>query len=473
MNNVPFESEVADLRTALEKALVRGDAVNHATAWFLFLKRLTDIAHSPEQVASFISTRHPSLLRKIASVSWNQVEKAEDPAAAIRDVLETVEEGVESLRGLSRFNTLVYSLNAAVRAEVSLEPVFSALNAISLETVSDMEMVAIVERTLDAPSWHAVNATTPATVRLLVSRLVSNESFDSAYDPAIGTAVLVAEICDAARQRGASPELFGQELATDLVNLAKIRAFLGGYQFDFRDGDTLLNPEFAKERRRFDLVVAHPPFGKIVGAKVPRLNRSDLTMATTYEAAFLQHVVSSMSDRGRGVVIVPTGLLTRATDRDLRQKLVQGGTLDAVINLPPFLFTGTDIAASILILKGPQRVDSHDVVFVDLSASIEGQKTRPTLTEVGMAAAISAVIDRVPTPGVSAVSTKQAISELDYDLSVSRHVRRVEPEGASLAECARLYSEAVARRNETEGRALGLLASLSVQHNQRGRDSTK
>ena len=468
MNKDVLNRGIGALRFALEKALVRDDAVNRCVAMLLFLKRLTDLAHHPRSGTSFIPAEHPRLIRKLANVSWEDMGLVDDPAAAIHSVLENVETAIGVLRGLSSFNTLVYSLHAATRAKVTVEPVFSAISAISLQELSDSDMIVVFQDVLDAPSRHAAGATTPPSVRELIARLFANEAVENVYDPAAGTGLLIGEVCDRLRGNWSTPMLFGQELVVDLVNLAKIRAFLSRCEFDFRAGDTLLDPEPAGKGRQFDLVVAHPPFGKIEPQVVAdsKFQKFKFDATPTYEVAFLQHVIATMSEVGRAAVVVPTGVLFRSMDRNLREALVKDGILDAVISLPPFLFTGTDIAASILLLRGPERGDSRDVLFVDLAMSIEGQKTHPTLNEAGIAGAINAVTNRTTVPGFSGSATEANMAACDFDLSVARYVRRLEPKSASLKENLRLFSEALARRNQVEKKALALVTELSGQRAQ-------
>jgi hypothetical protein len=463
MNKDALERGIGALRAALEKALVRDEAVNRCAAMLLFLKRLTDLAHHPRSGTSFVTAEYPALLRKLAHISWETMAQVDDPAAEVHSMLEEVETAVKPLLGLSRFNTLVYSLHAAARAKVTVQPVFSAVAAISLEELSDPDMISVFQDALDAPSRHAASATTPTTIRELIARLFANETSSNIYDPAAGTGLLIGEVCDRMRINWATPMLFGQELAIDLVNLARIRAFLSRCQFDFRAGDTLLDPEFAGDGRRFDLVVAHPPFGKIDPqiAANPRFAKYKFSATATYEVAFLQHVIESMSDVGRAAVVVPTGVLSRSIDRNLREGIVRAHRLDAVIGLPPFLFTGTDIAASILLLRGPESGKSKDVVFVDLGTSIAGQKTRPILSDAGIAGAIMAVTNRATKPSFSSTATERDLAVGDYDLSVTRYVRRLEPTCASLEDNLQLFSEAQARRNKAENKAMALLAPFS------------
>jgi hypothetical protein len=462
MDKLSIEREVAGIRTALEKAQVRDEMLNYSLAYLLFLKRFIDQRqwHRDDDL-------HLVTSRRLSDFSWERVARAEDPASEIREVFAAIEDLVRPLEGLSKFNALVYSLESATRAKMATGAIFYAISALDLGSVTPAEMVAVFQRVLDVPVRHAASGTTPAPVRELIATLMGNEPVRSIYDPAVGTASLIGAVADRLRAGATGPTLFGQEIGIDLVNLAKIRAFLGEHAFDFRPGNTLLESKLTGDGKVYDLVVAHPPFGRIESEVTSdrEFEKFDLAGAPTYEAAFLRHAIKSMSNKGHAAIVVPTGLLSRSADRSVREELVRDGLLDAVLSLPPFLFSGTDIAASVLLLRGSAIRERRGVVFVDLGTRIEGQKTRPTLSESGIADAAAAVRNRTNEVGFSGVAPEQNIEECDFDFSVGRYVRRLEEDAISLAENVARFSEAINRRSEAERKAIALLAALSDRKN--------
>ena len=67
---------------------------------------------------------------------------------------------------------------------------------------------------------------------------------------------------------------------------------------------------------------------------------------------FVQHMVSVLKTSGRMAVIMPHGVLFRGgEERKMRKWLIERGLLEAVIGLPPALFYGTGIPASVLIIN--------------------------------------------------------------------------------------------------------------------------
>jgi len=67
---------------------------------------------------------------------------------------------------------------------------------------------------------------------------------------------------------------------------------------------------------------------------------------------FVQHIISTLKSTGRMAVIMPHGVLFRGgEERKMREWMIRRGYLEAVIGLPPALFYGTGIPASILIIN--------------------------------------------------------------------------------------------------------------------------
>jgi type I restriction enzyme M protein len=147
---------------------------------------------------------------------------------------------------------------------------------------------------------------------------------------------------------------------------------------DFRivRGDTLRDPRFVERSglRRFDVVVANPPFslknwGADTWANDP-YGRAfcGLPPARTADLAWVQHMVASMKpDTGRVGVVMPHGVLFRGgAEKTIRQCLLQQDRLDAVIGLPPNLFYSTPIPACLLIFKASKdAIRRSTVLFVD------------------------------------------------------------------------------------------------------------
>jgi type I restriction enzyme M protein len=464
MNLQMVKARIETLTRTLREARVHEEAVNACCATLIFLKRLTDVSQQPRAAHSFIPAEHPDLAGTLRGLTWSKLGKSADPGEEIRNLLRIVETSVPALEGLSLFNSLVYTFSKHSDQPRNIETVISALEAVSLVTITDHEMARLYQETLEKAADSAASAATPPSIRQLIARLFASESAQDVYDPAGGTASLLCEVGEKIRASGTSIKLYSQEITVDLVNLARIRAFLSHWEFDFRTGDTLMRPEHGQ--KRFDLIVSHPPFGIKIDAGTMAgdlFSNFQFDRAISSETAFLHLVASKLSDSGRAAILVPTGVLFRGgADHALRTDLATSGMLEAVLGLPAHLFEGTSISAAILVLRGRETAKRDErILIADLSSSIEGQKTRPRLSEAGIEAAIRSVNAKESIPGFSILIGLRDVAENDFNLSVSRYVRLSSAKAPSLETNLLQFEKARQLREEAEQKALTLVHLLN------------
>lgn len=68
--------------------------------------------------------------------------------------------------------------------------------------------------------------------------------------------------------------------------------------------------------------------------------------------AFIQHMLSSLNDRGQAAIICSQGVLFRGNEESkIRENMVKEDIIEGVIALPLKLFYGTGIPSCILILN--------------------------------------------------------------------------------------------------------------------------
>ncbi len=294
---------------------------------------------------------------------------------------------------------------------------------------------------------------TPPEVATLLAKLLAPKPGETIYDPACGSGSLLIRV---AREVGnENYSLFGQEVNGQTWALCKMNMFL--HEIDnarIEWGDTLNSPKFVegKSVRRFDVVVANPPFSLDKwGAErahedvYSRFHRGTPPKSKA-DYAFISHMVeSAVADDGRVGVIVPHGVLFRGgAEGKIRQRLIEENALEAVIGLPMNLFFGTGIPAAILLFhKGKQ---TNDVIFVDASREFEAGKKQNRLRPQD----IGQIVNAVRVGGDIAKFAHRAslgeITENDFNLNISRYVDTFEQEEdidlkAVQQEIARLEAE--------------------------------
>jgi type I restriction enzyme M protein len=82
---------------------------------------------------------------------------------------------------------------------------------------------------------------------------------------------------------------------------------------------------------------------------------------------FIQHIMFSLSDKGRAAVVVPTGFITAQSgiEKKIRERLVEQKMLRGVISMPSNIFATTGTNVSILFLDKANT--KGDIVLMDAS----------------------------------------------------------------------------------------------------------
>lgn len=89
---------------------------------------------------------------------------------------------------------------------------------------------------------------------------------------------------------------------------------------------------------------------------------------------FIQHIINSLSEKGKAGIVVPTGFLTAQSgiDKKIRKYLVDNKMIDTVVSMPSNVFANTGTNVSVIFLnKGKQ---DNQVQLID--ASKLGQKVK-------------------------------------------------------------------------------------------------
>src|SRR5690606_11815637 len=125
-------------------------------------------------------------------------------------------------------------------------------------------------------------------------------------------------------------------------------------------------------------------------AGVPNIANKDKDSMAIY-LCFLQHILSTLSDKGKAAIVVPTGFLTAKSGIPLKikEQIVIEKMLRGVISMPPNIFANTGTNVSIIFLEKGKYIE--DVILLDASnlgekVKIDGsnQKTILSLSEISL-----------------------------------------------------------------------------------------
>jgi len=233
---------------------------------------------------------------------------------------------------------------------------------------------------------------TPRVVAELMVELAAPKSRESIYDPCFGTGgLLVACIQHLHRvaetqqlEIGSqlhSQNIFGIERHPLLYLIGMVRLMLAGLDNpDLELGDTL-EPitrhsgglENNSKYEKFDCIVAVPPFGDSVDARVGW----EFPIRSRYsETLFLQHIMTALRPGGRAIVALPERVLfSSGAEAKVRRRLLEEYRVEGIISLPQNAIAPyTGIKTSILVFSRHQPLKS--VRFYEVPRLVESNSSK-------------------------------------------------------------------------------------------------
>ncbi|MGH9839672.1 MAG: type I restriction-modification system subunit M [Blastocatellia bacterium] len=315
---------------------------------------------------------------------------------------------------------------------------------------------------------------TPPEISALLAKLLQPKKGDRICDPACGSGSLLIRMADEIADRDFA--LFGQESNRSVWALCRMNMFMhhkDGAHIEW--GDTLGNPKLldGDALRRFDIVVANPPFSPAKwGAEAAARDRfrrfhRGVPPKGKADYAFITHMIETIApDTGKAGVIVPHGALFRGgAEGKIRRRLVEENLLECIVGLPANLFYGTGIPAAILLFHRGRK--TTDVLFIDASRGYEDARPQSKLRPRDIEK-IVATYERFETvEKYSHRATPEEIRENDFNLNIPRYVDMSEEEeeidiGAAHAEIEGLEAELTRLRAEMKKHLEELALQRSV-----------
>ncbi|OKX81683.1 type I restriction-modification system subunit M [Corynebacterium glutamicum] len=237
-------------------------------------------------------------------------------------------------------------------------------------------------------------------IRLMVDVLLSSDDDGlygqaparTVYDPAAGTGgmLLVAKRAMEELNPKIQVSVFGQELMAESLALGKSDLIVSGISPDaIRDGDTLADDRY--EGEQYDYVLSNPPYGSDWKRSKDAVERESKVEGSRFshglppvsdgQMLFLSHVVHKLKEKehgttkgGRaGVVTNGSPLFTGAPESGadkIRNWLINGNLIDAIIALPTDMFYNTGIATYVWILdKNKEDKRNGKIQLIDATGT--------------------------------------------------------------------------------------------------------
>jgi type I restriction system adenine methylase HsdM len=193
---------------------------------------------------------------------------------------------------------------------------------------------------------------TPKELALFIKSFLPNE-VKEIYDPTCGGGGLLEVFDDEVIK-------YGQDINREQVDNAqrKLKNFIGAV------GDTLKEPAF--ENKKFDYIVANPPFSiNWEQNNDERFNVAPvLPPKSKADYAFVLHILSKLTNKGIAVIMQFPGILYRKnSEGKIRQWLIEQNYIEKIIAVPGDKFVDTKIATCIIVLNKNKK--HTDVLFID------------------------------------------------------------------------------------------------------------
>ena len=228
---------------------------------------------------------------------------------------------------------------------------------------------------------------TPKSIVNLIAEMI--EPYDGTiYDPCCGSGGMFVQslkFVESHHGNKANISVYGQENTNVTYKLARMNLAIRGISANIQQGDTFHNDKHRDLRA--DYIMANPPFNQSDWREEnqltadPRWAGFPTPPTSNANYGWILNILSKMSTNGVAGFILANGALSAdGVEKDIRQKMLETGKVEAIIILPRKLFYSTDISVSMWILnnnkkarvveKNGQEIHYRDrereVLFLDL-----------------------------------------------------------------------------------------------------------
>jgi len=286
------------------------------------------------------------------------------------------------------------------------------------------------------------------------------------YDPSAGSGTLLMALAHVIGENRCT--IFSQDISQKSSQMLRLNLILNNLVASIQNvvqGNTLLHPGHRNPDgtlRKFDLGISNPPF------KLDFLEERDAIAKDTVRfwagvpnvpakidpdkpkmkiyLCFIQHLLYSLSEKGKGAIVVPTGFITTKTgiEKKILQRIVDKHIVYGCVTMPPNVFANTPISVSVLFFDNSRKADK--VVLIDASKLGEkyrdGNNQRTRLRDFEINKIIDTFLDQKAEDNFSVVVTHDDIKAKGYDLSAGYYFDvKIEHVDISAAEFKRRVAE--------------------------------
>lgn len=287
---------------------------------------------------------------------------------------------------------------------------------------------------------------TPHSVASIMAQLLIKEgesvSNVSCYDPSAGSGTLLMAIAHAIGEDRCT--IFSQDISQKSSKMLRLNLILNNLVHSIPNiiqGDTLVSPYHKTSEgklQKFDYIVSNPPFKldfsdtqpKLTDQKsrffagVPVIAKAKKESMRIY-LCFVQHIINSLSTKGKAAVVVPTGFITASSgiEKKIREHLVTGKMIRGVVSMPSNIFATTGTSVSVLFLD-KQNTDGK-VVLIDaskLGTTVKEDGTQRTiLSTEDINQIVNTFHNRITVEDLAVTVTYSEIAEKNFSFSAGQY----------------------------------------------------
>lgn len=288
--------------------------------------------------------------------------------------------------------------------------------------------------------YYTPHAVAKIMAAILVTEKVQNVT---CYDPSAGSGTLLMNIAHAIGEDKCT--IYSQDISQKSSGLLRLNLILNNLVHSIPNiikGNTIKEPYHKDENgslMKFDYIVSNPPFKLDFSdfrddldskenherffAGIPKEPAKKKDSMAIY-SLFLQHIIYSLSEKGKASIVVPTGFITAQAgiDSKIRQHLVENKMLAGVVSMPSNIFATTGTSVSILFLD---KTNKGDVVLIDASGLgkkvKEGNNQKTVLSDHEEDKIISTFNNKEAIDDLSVVVSYDKIVKKNYSLSAGQY----------------------------------------------------
>lgn len=288
--------------------------------------------------------------------------------------------------------------------------------------------------------YFTPHAVAKIMANILVDAPVSNVT---GYDPSGGSGTLLMNLAHAIGEDRCT--IYSQDISQKSSSMLRLNLILNNLVHSIQNiiqGNTLLMPyhKVGDKLMTFDYIVSNPPFKLDFSdyvadldtkqnherffAGMPNIPKKDKDKMAIYPL-FIQHIMYSLSAKGKAAVVVPTGFITAQSgiEKKIRERLVEQKMLRGVVSMPSNIFATTGTNVSILFIDKTNT--KGDIVLMDaskLGTSVkEGKNKKTLLSEEEEQVIIDSFNKHEAKEDFTVVVSYEQIKEKNYSLSAGQY----------------------------------------------------